>query len=327
MLRRFLCSLSAVCLVAFAMAPGTVACTNLIATPIPPANSLDTPYDIRETHTLATVLAEVERSENPEGILVILDLDETILCWDSMILSPEGFKQFGEFMTEMRKQGVSEEDLALWGSLIFLNSPPSLIESEAPEIIASIQELGARVMLHTKRPSGPYGYIPHLAEWIIGVLQDFDINFDFHADLEDDLELPIYSATSAALAGYSPIFTHGHLFSALQPKGPVLADLLLLLDDIPDRVLFVDDRAFNVTSVAGSMNDMGIECTAYRYSGGEQVEHEYDSRVVELQLAELYETGTWLSEEAARDIVASEKREPSPVPTDSTDINIDALPL
>lgn len=71
-------------------------------------------------------------------------------------------------------------------------------------------------------------------------------------------------------------FQQGIIFSASEPKGPHLKEVLKAADHLPAKIVFVDDKFRQVQSVDLAMAEMGIPCDCYWYRRAEQKRKDFD---------------------------------------------------
>jgi hypothetical protein len=100
---------------------------------------------------------------------------------------------------------------------------------------------------------------------------------------------------------------NGFHFSGSTSKGEFLAKLIAGSARKPQRVIFIDDKDYNVESVEKFMQTTGIEFTAYRYGGVDHEVEAFDAEVADLQFYWFLKTGVIYSDDEAREAIQNAK--------------------
>lgn len=215
---------------------------------------------------------QMDLSQLDQDTLVIFDIDNTLLRQDSMI----GTHQWGDYIRERAiRRGVdtkaaSELQHKLFGELQpHLNTVP--VENKILEIL--------KILTDKK--------IPHFALTARGaVIQDVTVkqvqslnhNFAQSFPTQKDLSL---------LNGY---LREGIIFSGSTPKGELLKVILENSVHKPTKVIFVDDRGYNLESVEASLKDYPVELTSYRYGGADSYVKNFNPVIADLVYSFFIET-------------------------------------
>jgi len=229
-----------------------------------------------------------------EETLVIFDIDETLIYYPQMILSPQGFRMVACTFIDQSNAGVSRETIDRWWGEIFLHCSPLLIEEKTAKIFEDFSRRGILCLGLTRRPSMVLGSIRDSGDFILEALDNLHAGFTFLKECVSPTELG--SGTGPDVA---PIFKKGCIFAARQEKGPILGKFFEALEYTPKKVVFVDDRLSCVESVEKELNSRGITNVCFHYGGAHHLDIPFDKETVKKQLDRLIKDGAWLSEENA----------------------------
>lgn len=89
----------------------------------------------------------------------------------------------------------------------------------------------------------------------------------------------------------------GFYFSGGVAKGETLINIIAAARVKPEKIIFIDDKDYNVESVAKSLEASHIQFTAYRYGGVDHEVQSFDSDVADLQYEIFQRTGKILTDE------------------------------
>lgn len=87
-------------------------------------------------------------------------------------------------------------------------------------------------------------------------------------------------------------------------KGPVFEAFLEQMPFKPDRIVFVDDRLDQCTSMLEAARKNGIPALVIHYTKGNECAPQIDEQIAEVQFGMLVNKKVWLSDEQAKDVVA-----------------------
>jgi FMN phosphatase YigB (HAD superfamily) len=182
---------------------------------------------------------------------VIFDLDNTTMRQDSII----GTHQWGDHIREEeisqgRDPKVAKQIQLDKFSILqpYLNVVP--VENEIRALVPRLQKQAMSVFALTARPMG-----------IAGVTYDqvrsIGVSFDKSFPAQNDPRL---------LTAHR---FHGLLFSGEVPKGELLKKVMDNSPSKPKRIIFVDDREYNLDSIEASFKDSGIDLLSLRYGAAD----------------------------------------------------------
>lgn len=238
-----------------------------------------------------------------EKSLVVFDVDRVLIEPEDAILRPTNKNILLQLRTKYAAD-ITATKLASLTSIIFLEGTSILIDPQAVELINSLKARSVPVIALTATQIGGIGKIASIQDWRINELEKLGISF-----ASSFPDVPFMQFTELTGLGPSPVYKQGILFSSIYSKGAVLASFLKRINFQPDKVLFLDDLLYNVTSVQNALDDMGVkEVLAYQYLGAEKLPNSIDLKVAELQFKTLVEKEEWLSDTRAKAELSTKTR-------------------
>jgi phosphoglycolate phosphatase-like HAD superfamily hydrolase len=191
------------------------------------------------TEDLATIEALPVDSET----LVVFDIDLVLTESAHPHFKHSAIKQHSKLVREVFSHLTGEEQ-ARFLAYVATQESTELVEGSAPDTVASVHDRGGRAIVCTAM----------LAEGEAGRLRCDDLashGFVF----TDPGEVTLDHLT---FAGVPCLLSEGLLFANSLPKGEVLHALLSRLDWRPTRVIMVDDKLENLTSVQEWFDDIDV---------------------------------------------------------------------
>lgn len=228
--------------------------------------------------------------------MVVFDLDETLITMKDMILRPCGHDLRYEYIYRLSKK-YSPRKLDYLFSLVADQAETVLVDPRWVDIIDRLQCKTPYVIAETAVDPGPFGIFQAFEDQRIKLLEGFEIYFDRVSKYLPDRVFDNLGKRT------HPLLKQGVLFSGGTPKGIVLEALLNEMDELPEKVIFIDDREKNVFSVSQAMNRLGIDYVGLHYSDKSFFNDKCDAEVAEVQFRSLDEQGHWVSDEAAKELL------------------------
>lgn len=239
--------------------------------------------EIREIHDLkdvANIADEAATLYGKSNVLIVFDLDNTLIANKSTI----GSDQWFEWQAHLIKDGNSThaiatttEQLYSKGAILYSISPMRKTQSNGDKILRAIQNRGFKTMALTAR-----GQINRDA-----TLRELSANgFDF--SINAPLTFPIHAGPYLPLNPKNPeqsglsrdevlqfklsrprkiSYEKGIMMVAGQHKGAMLRTVLYSSAITPKAIVFVDDKEKNLKHMQEALEPLGIEVQALRYSG------------------------------------------------------------
>lgn len=244
-------------------------------------------YEISAMSELVEKLADANEQD-----WVVFDVDDVIIVAKDQALRPPmvdyavelAMKHMAQASVEERKQ--FQEII----SLVYLLPERNLIEPHFPEIFKELQARGLYLLAETHCDTGKLGLIPKIETWRINHLKSLDVDFS--------RDLPPFALEKIKKEGKkAPVYDSGILFCKGYPKGEVLSHFIALQTTPPRKVYFVDDLVENVLSVQECLDQAGIACDSFIYTGAKKFETSCDPDIVHYQFHHLLKHRTWLTDE------------------------------
>jgi hypothetical protein len=151
---------------------------------------------------------------------------------------------------------------------IVTSCPTSLIEPDAPTVIAHLREHFPCYGFTAMKP-GPFGQKASLAEWRFQILHELGISFS--PSLAGQTHLPLRSGFIEAAC-----FHGGVIFASGENKGygkgnvlrALLEDHLLFEEGAPGTIVMVDDHAGNLSFLSQVTQELCVPFIGFQYEGG-----------------------------------------------------------
>jgi len=219
---------------------------------------------IVETSHIADVLQYID-----EDTWLLVDLDNTLFE------AQQAFGHANWFYDEMKKKlqnGLSQEeairDIApIWTRAQQICSVKPLEEDFIPTLI-SLQNRGIIIMGLTHRQ-------PAVAEATIRQIASLGFDFLKTAPHKDSLVIPAKGPT---------LYVKGVLFvNDCHEKGDVFIPFLSMINQVPQKIVFVDDKRKNVEELEQTTSKHDIEYVGVYYTAIERVTPVYSRKIAEFQ--------------------------------------------
>lgn len=257
-------------------------------------------------HEISNNVAMLSELYGPEGVLLVFDIDNTLLASDQPLGSAQWYSWQDSLLevdsdSPLRAAEDIQELLRIQG-VIFTLSGMHLTEDTIPELIQSWQNQGHRCVVLTARGQDfndatqrelnqaglNFSILPP------DVFPEFNgVSIPYSVNDPGAAGLTIWEAVDWELEPPREVrYEKGVFMVAGQNKG---AMLLILLANCPrsfPAVVFVDDNSENVEEVYTMLNDRGIDITAFRYGEEDDTVEAFTEEQRErtaVELAELFE--------------------------------------
>lgn len=252
--------------------------------------------EIKDQHTSRIIniqsLSEVQVSQ-PDKTLFLLDLDDTVFDFPNMVGSKSWRNYIGPAMKKIDSSRNWHDILSYFLSE---NYPVKTVESITSEFVKNLQEKGYVVCGFTARERMQWYDTPQAGvdSMTTKQLNSVDVNLNNNA-LEN---------TYPYLALDSEYFS-GTFFCHIEPKGNFLTHLLKNAPEIPQKVIFIDDKLSQVESVANALTTLGIPHESYCYLAINAKTKMFNPLIANIQLYHFLESKKILSDNEAA-LVAKE---------------------
>jgi hypothetical protein len=221
--------------------------------------------------------------------LVVFDVDEVLITFDDLILRP-----CGKHFTPASWKGIYQEELDYLTSIIWNESKTILVDPSAPELVNKLVNRGVKVIALTACPTGDFGIIEKIEDWRLKILKR--LNIDFSNTFPKNQV--IYFDDGDKKERDYPLFKEGILFigNGEKTKGDLLVQFFEEIQWYPSKVIFIDDRMYNLTSVESALNKIKILYQGYHYKGMENLPNNFNEQIAEFQFFHLRKEHKWLSD-------------------------------
>jgi hypothetical protein len=245
---------------------------------------LSTPlYASADTHHLESSEKKIIRIDTidqlplrqPEGTLFLFDLDDTLIDSPHMV----GSRAWRQYMrTAAGKYWHDRLSLFL---VEHIEVAP--VEEATATIVKILQSQGHSVCGFTARERHFWFDIPAQMDKItVGQVNSVGIFFN------SEMASTFYPELTSVPEYYEGIF-----FSNVVAKGSYLTNLLQSIppsSSLPRKIVFIDDKWYQVESVAAALERGGIDYECYWYRATDKKESEFDPIIANIQLYHIWVT-------------------------------------
>lgn len=198
-----------------------------------------------------------------DKVLGVFDIDETLLVPEDPAFQKPNLKKHASLIQKI-KEGLSLEHQDLLSNLILTSTGAQLIELISPQFIKHLQIQGIRLIALTAAMTRPFenDYLPKMRYEEL-LRNGIDFSSAFPAVQELHLE-----NVPRCNHGY-PVFYSGVLCSngdfqrqkSASSKGKALCEFFKKIGWIPSKVIFTDDKLYNLEEMAKALHDFDPSIT------------------------------------------------------------------
>lgn len=219
---------------------------------------------------------EVDFDQIDANTLVIFDVDDVLI-----------FDQ-----TKKLEQRLPIHKQEFLRGIVYKKRPPVLVEPVILNIMKKLKLRGISMIALTGIKTGKFpGLDVSFSDWRIADLKKAGIVFND----------PFKKTIVFNQLKNKPLLKAGIIFTAWHDKGDILKKVFSKTSCWFNKIIFFDDKAENVVSVAKAADDLGIAYRGYIYKGAEFMPKTIlDKRVEEYRLSVLEKEHVWLDEKEAR---------------------------
>lgn len=231
-------------------------------------------------------LKDLDLKQIDAKTLVVFDIDNTLLRQDSMI----GTHQWGDFLAERATRAGIDLKVAKESQYkAFADVQAAVkvvpVEAEALDVLNQLSKSGISHFALTARNA-------KLKEITIKQLQA--LKHDFAKSFPKLKKMGVIKEH----------LKQGVIFANSTPKGELLKKIVDQSEQKYKRIIFVDDKLYNLESVEKSMDDQSIELISYRYAAADSFVNGFDPVLADVVYTIFKINGTLISDEAARATMA-----------------------
>lgn len=233
-----------------------------------------------------------------QNTLVIWDVDGVFIIGTDRIFHSENLydglvTQYVDYI--VNKYALNKEKKELFISQILIHRPIRLVDNTMINLMQDLRTNKIKTIALTHCFVGTLGNIKNVADWRIDELSKLGINFDFAFQDINEIELNNLDQVD----GYYPLYKQGVLFCLKQAKGEALIALLEQIKWDPKKIVFIDDKIFNLESVQAELKQKNIDFIGLHYVGALDLPKDINDKVVKFQYEYLMEQGKWLTDQKA----------------------------
>lgn len=216
------------------------------------------------------------------GDWFIVDIDDTLITPQAMMFRPTS--PFCTFIDDIKKS--ASQDVEKIVSTWRLNRRTMLVEEEWPAILDDLKERGVIVIALTQMDSGTFGDISSMEKWRANELKGLGITFSPFS--KNNVETLIEIDRLATLH-------QGILFTGSHSKADVLISFIKKYG-IPPKILFFDDRLYQVEALEKCCEEMSIPFEGYHYLAAAQLPYDAKKDYGFLQKQKLLDACQWIED-------------------------------
>lgn len=250
---------------------------------------IETYAEIREAASLVPISEEIEIS-NAET-LVLLDIGKTLLNPTDPLFH-ECHEDWKKNWFEHHHPDLSVEEkrelARIVDEFLVMNDSSWKRDEEWPDLLKQAQMRNIKVIAFSKVVIDPT-----LKKCLSMRLANFGI------PIQDDL--PELSEKGTLF-----IYANGVIQTGEKFKGPVLKEVLSLIAQLPQKIIFVDDRKSQIESVHQTCRELGIPVVCFHYLGFNESPF-LDEVIANYQLNTLVKNHRWVSVNEASKILHNPK--------------------
>ncbi len=238
---------------------------------------------------------KIEEVETSSDALILFNIAEVLMDTETS-LGTQAWRKY----VRSRVDSKLHDALSLY---VFKHVPPKSPEPAIPELIQKLQAQGAPVFAFTSRGRGEWykTKIPGVDQLTEEMLKKIGIDFSKTA-------LPSELAQIDLL--FSAYYHEGIVYTTNSvDKGELLTALLEKTGYNPRQIIFVDDKADSLKSVAIAAEKKGIAFKGYAYTRTSKDHKDFDPMIAHIQLDWLLSHNTLLSDAQAAEIKAKDHSE------------------
>lgn len=203
-----------------------------------------------------------------ENTLLVFDMDYTLVMLKNPAFHRPVFKKYIDWIEELEKSLTPDEE-AIYAGVFMPNGLLCTVEPQIPTFIKSLQDRHLKMIVLTASPVGKIGNLPSVEDWRSREL--LRLGIDVSGSFSDNSPTTFTFLNPAR--GYHPVFKNGILSTNgdANTKGQVLMAFLELINWKPSKVVFVDDRLAQLSSMEKTISPLGIDHIGIHYRGAEHV--------------------------------------------------------
>jgi hypothetical protein len=227
----------------------------------------------QDSHIFTIESLEQLPKSQPAKTIYFFDLDDTIFDSPYML----GSKAWRKYIQEATKN-ESENWHDIFTLFVAKNHPVSTVEAKTKQIVQDLQSNGFAVFGLTARERNIWYDMPMNGVDLLTVKQLASVGIQF-----DNCSIKSLTHLKNNAEYFQGIF-----FADIEPKGEYIFKLFKSAPQLPEKVIFIDDKLSQVESVASALNQLGIAYECYWYKITDQKAQKFNPLIANIQLYNLW---------------------------------------
>lgn len=219
-------------------------------------------------------MAQITDSQ-PSNTLYFFDLDDTLFDSPTML----GSKMWRKYITTATKNDQTQNWHDIFSLFIARNHPLETVEPITSQFIKKLQTKGSDVFGLTARERKKWYDTPINDVDVLTVAQLDSLGINFNREVSDK---------NYSYLTNTPEYFEGVFFADLEPKGEYFLKLFKDAPQLPEKVIFVDDKESQIESVAKALHQLGIDHECYWYVNTDEKAKKFDPLIANIQLYYLW---------------------------------------
>ncbi|HJD55801.1 MAG TPA: DUF2608 domain-containing protein [Rickettsia endosymbiont of Pyrocoelia pectoralis] len=235
--------------------------------------------------TMKKILPEIDKNT-----LILINIDDTIITPKSKLFRYND-NSYINFTKNLYSLAVLDSSVNATIAELIKQRQMMLVEKGWVEFVNKAKQQGAMV-LGLNEVTAPCNLIENYEGWLYTLLYGFNINF---TDKVNDKDVFRFNPSDAT----APIFYLGIIFTGSNSKVKTLMDFLKMLPQQPTKIIIFSSDKKDLENINTYLRMVDIEYYGIEYLGWQQLPGSPDDEVVKLQQSTLLNTGKWLEDEEA----------------------------
>lgn len=217
-------------------------------------------------------------SSQPAQTMYLFDIDDTLI--DSPYMFGSG--AWRRYIAAATKADITANWHDIFSLFFAQRHPLQTVETITGQFIRDLQEQGHGVFGLTSRERAKWYKTPVNNVDDLTVKQLESVGIDFNSEF--------LNARYSYLANDSEYFK-GIFFADLASKGEYLLKVFHNASQLPEKIVFVDDKLSQVESVAAALEQLGIQYECYWYTAADKKNKGFDPLIANIQLYYFWTSG------------------------------------
>ncbi len=207
-------------------------------------------------------------ASQPARTVYFFDIDDTLFDLPFML----GSKAWRKYIASATKNDPTQNWHDIFSLFIARYHHHKTVETHTSQFIQKLQNQGYDVLGLTARER---------QVWYDTPTNDID---SLTTSQLESVGISFQDPQTYAFLSSSPEYFKGTFFADTEPKGEYLLKLFKGAPELPEKVIFIDDKLSQVESVASALNQLGINYECYWYVATDKKASQFDPLIANIQL-------------------------------------------